>query len=119
MCWQSFPERCIFSRRLFRLGQTDCVVAQVVHAVVPTKERITQDGQGANGLGEVHAHEAADARALDLQNVVVGTDSEVVATEGKGEVGKRVTLLTFDGVLSSEGLLGTNLLVPIDRLVVG
>lgn len=48
----------------------------------------------------------------------MGTDGEVVATEGEGEVGKRVALVTLNSVLSSEGLLGTELLVPIDRLIV-
>lgn len=101
------------STRLFGLGQSNGVVAQVVDAVPLAQECVTQDGQGPHGLGEVHAHEAADARARDLQDVVVGADGEVVAGEGEGHVRQRVTLLTLDGVLSGEGLLGTNLLVPV------
>lgn len=83
----------------------------VVHAVPLAQERVTQDGQGTNGLGEVHAHEAADAGALDLEDVVIGGNGEVVTGQGEGEVGQAVTLVTLDGVLASEALLGTNLLV--------
>lgn len=83
----------------------------VVHAVPLAQERVTQNGQGTNGLGEVHAHEAADTRTLDLESVVEGTDSEVVAGESEGDVGQGATLITVHAVLASEALLGTDLLV--------
>lgn len=85
---------------LFALGQTDCIVAKIVDGVPSSKECITQDSKGTSRLREVHPHEATDAGALDLQNVVVGSNSEVVAREGEGEVGKRATLLAINGVLT-------------------
>lgn len=83
----------------------------VVHAVPLAQECIAQDGQGTNGLGEVHSHEAADAGALNLEDVVIGADGEVVAGQGEGEVGQAITLIALHAVLTSEALLGTNLLV--------
>ena len=96
---------------LFRLGQADGTVANVVHGVPLAQESVTQDGKRAHGLREVHAHEGADAGALDLKGVVVGADGEVVAAQGEGQVRQRVTLVTLDRVLSSEALGGTDLLV--------
>ena len=101
----------IMASSLFGLGQADGVVAQVINTVPLAQERVTKNGQGANGLGEVHAHEATDAGALDLQNVVVWADGEVVAAQSEGEVGQAVASAAFHGVLTSEGLLGTDLLV--------
>lgn len=101
---------------LFGLGKTDGVVAQVVDAVPTAQESITQNGQGTNGLREVHAHQRADAGALDLKDVVVGSDGEVVASQGEGEVGQTSALVTVDSVLAVPRLLGANLLVPIERL---
>lgn len=102
---------------LFGLSKTDGVVAQVVDAVPAAQESITQNGQRANRLGEVHAHKRADAGALDLENVVVGSDGEVVASQGEGQVGQVSTLVTVDSVLAVPGLLGANLRVPTDGLV--
>lgn len=99
---------------LFRLSQTDGVVTDIVDTVPTAQEGITQDSKGTHGLGEVHAHEATNARALDLQDVVMGANSELVATQGEGEVGQRVTLVTLDTVLASEALSGTDLLVPVE-----
>jgi len=48
---------------------------------------------------------------LDLKDVVVWADGEVVTGEGEGEVWKRVTLITLDGVLAVVTLLGAHLLV--------
>lgn len=91
------------------------MVAQVVDTVPLAQESVTQNGQRTHRLGEIHAHEAANAGALDLQNVVVSGDGEVVAAESESHVRQRVTLLTLDSVLSSERLLGTDLLVPMWR----
>lgn len=98
--------------RLLGLGKADGVVANVVDTVPAAQERVTQDSQGTDGLREVHAHEAADAGALDLQDVVKGADREGVAGQSEGEVGQRVTLGTVHGVLTVPALGGTNLLVP-------
>lgn len=72
--------------RLFSFAKSNGVVAQVVNAVPLAQECVTQDGQRTHGLGEVHAHEAADAGTLNFQNVVIGADGEVVAAEGEGQV---------------------------------
>lgn len=98
---------------LFRFSQTDGVVTDVVDTVPAAQEGITQNSKGTHRLWEVHAHEAADAGALDLQDVVVGANGELVTTQGEGEVRQRVTLVTLDTVLTSEALGGTNLLVPV------
>jgi hypothetical protein len=46
----------------------------------------------------------------------VRADGEVVAGEREGKIREAVTLVTLNRVLSVEGLLGTNLLVPIQLL---
>ncbi|GMG04416.1 unnamed protein product [Aspergillus oryzae var. brunneus] len=93
------------------LGQANSTVAEVVHTVPLPEERVTQDGQGANGFREVHAHEGADARSLDFKSVVVGTNGEVVSAQGEGEVRQGIALVTVNRVLAGEALLGTDFLV--------
>ena len=78
------------------------MVTQIVNAVPPSQESITKDGERANGLGEVHAHEAADAGTLDFQNIVVRADGEVVARKGDSEVRKVVTFGAVNCVLAVE-----------------
>jgi hypothetical protein len=102
------------SETLLRLGQTNGVVANIVHRVPLPEESISENGKGSYGLGEVHTHESRDARSLDLKNVVESTDGKVMSSESKGEVGQTVTLVTLNSVLSVESLLGTNLLVAAD-----
>lgn len=85
---------------LLGLGETDGTVAQVVDAVPLAEESITKDGKRTDRLREVHAHESANARSLDLQDVVESADGEVVSAQGDGEVGERVTLGTVDSVLT-------------------
>ena len=97
--------------RLLGLGEADGVVADIVNGVVFPEESVTEDDEGTSRLRDVEAHERADAAALDLKDVVVRADGEVVAGEGEGEVGERVTLLALNGVLAVVTLLGTNLLV--------
>lgn len=72
---------------------------------------VTKNGERAGGSGEIHAHEAADAGALNLENIIIRRDGEIVATEGEADVGERITLLTFHRVLAVESFLGSNLLV--------
>lgn len=96
---------------LLSLGQANGVVAQVVHAVPFPEESVTQDGKRAHRLGEVHAHEGADAGALHLKDVVVRSDGEVVAAQVEGKVRQRGALVAVDRVLAGPRLLGTNLLV--------
>lgn len=60
---------------------------------------------------EVHAHEAGNAAALDLEDVVIRSDGEVVSAKSEGQVGEAVALVTFDCVLAVEALLGTDFLV--------
>jgi hypothetical protein len=99
---------------LLRPGKTNGVVTNIVDRVPLPEESISENGEGSYGLGEVHTHEGRDARSLDLKNVVKSTDGEVVSSEGEGEVGQTVTLVTLNSVLSVETLLGTNLLVAAD-----
>jgi hypothetical protein len=99
------------SRHLLGLGETNGVVANIVDRVVFPEESVTENDQGASRLGDVEAHEGADAAALNLEDVIVRADGEVVPGKGEGEVGKRVTLLALDAVLAVVTLLGTNLLV--------
>lgn len=96
--WRS-PQKASLSH-LFGLGKADGVVAQVVDAVPPAQESITQNGQRTNRLREVHAHQSADARTLNLEDVVVGSDGEVVASQGEGEVGQVGALVALNGVLA-------------------
>ena len=46
----------------------------------------------------------------------MGADGEVVATEGEGEIRERINLVTFDAVLSSKSLFGTDFFVPVGEL---
>lgn len=85
---------------LLGLGETDGTVAQVVDAVPLAKEGISKNSKRTNRLREVHAHEGADARSLDFQNVVKGGDGEVVSAQGDGEIGERVSLGAVDSVLA-------------------
>lgn len=98
--------------RLLRFCETDSAVAKVIHAVPLPQESISQDGQGADRLREVHAHKRANAGALDFEDVVIGANGEVVARQGESEVRQGVALLTLDCILTGERLLGTNFLVP-------
>lgn len=100
-----------FVENLFGLGKTNGVVAKVIDAVPLAQERISQDGQRTNRLREVHAHETADAGALELKDVVVGADGEIVAAKGESEIRQGVNSSTINAVLSSEALGGANLLV--------
>lgn len=108
--------RASWTRHLLGLGQTNGVLAKVVNAVPLAQERVTKNGQRTNGLGEVHSHEAADAGALNLQDVVVGGDGEVVTAQSEGEVRQRITGGAVNGVLASEALRGTNLFVPVYKI---
>jgi hypothetical protein len=94
---------------LFGLCQTDAVLAEVVDGVPSSQESIAKDGQGAHGLGEVHAHDGGDTAALDLQDVVVRADGEVIAAQREGDIGELVTDSAVDSVLAVVALLGTNL----------
>jgi len=64
---------------LFRLRNTDTVVAKIVDGVPPAEERITENGQGSSRRREIHPLEGRDAAALNLQNVVVGRHIKLVA----------------------------------------
>ena len=102
---------CFGSSSLLRLGKTNRVVAEIVDGVPLPQKRITENGQRTSWLGDVKAHKGADAAALDLEDVVVGGDGEVVASESEGEVGKGVALIALNGVLTVEAFLGTDFLV--------
>ena len=106
--------KCIpttFNDSLLGLGKTNSRVADIVDRVPPPEEGVTEDSKRTNGLGEVHAEESRDTRSLNLEDVVVGTDGEVVAGQGEGEVGQTVTLVALNGVLTVVRLLSTNLFV--------
>lgn len=101
------------SQHLLGLGKTNLAVAKIVDAVPLAQESVTEDSERTNRLREVHAHEGANAGALNLQNVVKGCDGKVVAAQGNGQVGERVALSTVDCVLAVPRLLGANLFVAI------
>ena len=86
--------------KLLGLGKTDSTPAKVINTVPPSQESIAQNGQGANGLGEVHAHEGTNARAGDLKGVVERGDGEVVAAQDKADVRHRRALVAVNGVLA-------------------
>lgn len=75
--------------KLLGLSKTNSTVAKVINAVPPSQESISQNGQGANRLGEVHAHKGTDARARDLKSVVKRGDGEVVVVQDKANVRQR------------------------------
>ena len=97
---------------LLRLGKTDAVASDIIDGVPPPEESITENSKRAHGLGEVHTHEGRDARTLDFEDIVKGTDGEVVAGKCESEVGQTVTFITLNSVLSIVTLLSANLLVP-------
>src|SRR5271154_3982421 len=97
--------------RLLGLSKANSVVAKIVNAIPSTQEGVAEDGQGAYWLWEVHSHEAADARALNLKDVVIRTNGEVIAGKSEAHIGQGVALVTFNSVLSVEALFGTDLLV--------
>ena len=99
--------------QLLGLGQTNGVVANIIDTVPAAQEGVTQDSQRTHRLGEIHAHEAADAGALDFQNVVVGANLEGVAGQSEGQVGQRVPGGTVHSVLAVPALGSTNLLVAL------
>jgi hypothetical protein len=96
---------------LLCLGKANGAVADVVDRVPPPEEGVTENGERTNGLREVHSHECRDARALNLEDVVVSTDGEVVASERKGKVGQTIHLVALNRVLSVERLLCADFLV--------
>lgn len=91
------------------LGEADGALAEIVDGVVATEEGITKDGKRTRGRLNIHTHERRDAGARSLQNVVVGSDAEVVAREGEGDVRQRLALIAVNRVLAVEALLGTDL----------
>lgn len=74
---------------LLGLGKTNGTLAKVIDAVPPPQESISQNGQGADRLREVHSHECTDARARDLKSVVERADGEVMAAQNKADVRQR------------------------------
>ena len=52
--------------RLLGLSKANGVVAKIVNAIPSAQEGVAEDGQRTYGLWEVHSHEAADTRALNL-----------------------------------------------------
>ena len=98
---------------LLGLGKANGRVAHVVDGVPLPEESVSKDSKRASRLWEVHTHESRDAGSLNLENVVIGTDGEVVASKRECEVGQTVTLVALNRVLAVESLLGANLLVPV------
>lgn len=99
------------NHRSLGLGKTNSRVSDIVDRVPSPEEGVTENCKGTHGLGEVHAEESRDTRPLNLENVVVSTNSEVVAGQSKGKVGQTVTLVALNGVLTVIRLLSTDLLV--------
>src|SRR4051794_8460730 len=97
-------------RYSLRLRQTNAGASNVIHRVPLPQECISKNSKRADGLGEVHTHKGRDTRSLNFQDVIKGTNSEVMACKREGEIGKSITLVAFYGILSVEGLLSTNLL---------
>lgn len=96
---------------LLGLGEAYSVVTQIINRVPSSQESITQDGEGSYRLRKVHSHDSADASALHLKNIVIGTNCKLVTGEGEGKIGKRVAFRAFNSKLSVPSLLGTNLLI--------
>lgn len=92
-----------------RLGKADGTLLQVVDRVPSSQEGVTENGKWAGWLWEIHAHEGGDTASLDLKDVVVWTNSEVLATKLEGDIWERVALLAVNGVLSVVSLLGAHL----------
>jgi hypothetical protein len=101
---------------LLGLSQTHGAVTKIVDAVPLPQESVSQNSEGTNWLREVHTHKGADAGALDLQRVVIGANGEVVTGQSESEIGQGVTLVAFNRILTSEALLGTNLLVAREEV---
>lgn len=104
---------------LFGLSEANSIVTQVVDAIPSPQESITKNGQRANGFREIHAHERADTRTLYFENVVIGADGKVMASQGQSKVGKRSFLGAVDGVLPIPGLGSTDLLIASEKLACG
>jgi len=97
--------------KLLGSGKTNTVLAQVVDGLVSAEERITKNDKWASRLRNVHASKGRDTATTSLENVVVWANGKVGTSEGKGKVRKTITLLTFNGILTSKAALGTDLLI--------
>lgn len=101
------------------LGNADSVVAKVVDRVPLSQECVTENGEWPSWSWNVEAHEGTDAVALDLENVVVRTDCEVVASQSECEVLEGVTLVALDSVLAVVALLAPISLLRSSASVLG
>jgi len=96
---------------LFGSSEANSSLAKIINGIPLSEECVAKDCQWAYGLGEVHSHEAGNARSLDLKNVIMSSNAEVVAAQVERDVWQITTLIALNSVLSVVALLGTNLLV--------
>lgn len=96
---------------LFSSGQTDGVLAEVVDRVVAAEESISKNDERSSGGRDVHALEGGNAVSRDLEDVVACGQAVLGTSKVECDVGERTDLVALNGVLATETLLGTNLLV--------
>ena len=122
---RSFLPSVLLSLR--SLCQTNGIIAQVIHRIPASEEGISQDGERSDRSREVHAHESADARALNLENVIIRcakqrvsssasprsgngrltSDGKAISREFKTHFGERISLVTLDRLLLDQPKRGT------------
>lgn len=81
---------------LLGLCKTDSRVAQVVDRVPLPEESVAENNKRSGRFGDIHTHESRDARSLDIENVVIGVNSEVVSSKLESKVGQTVALAAVD-----------------------
>lgn len=97
--------------QLFSSGQTDGVLAEVIHRVVAAEESISKNDERSSGRRDVHALEGGNTVSRYLENVVAGGQAVLGTSKVECDVGERADLVALNGVLATETLLGANLLV--------
>ena len=91
--------RLVFSH-LLGLGETDSVPAEVVDRVVLSEEGVTDDPEGADRGGDVHAREARDARSTGVQDVVLSLERVVLSAKLERQLRQAGDGVAIDGVLA-------------------
>lgn len=87
------------NRGLGRLGKADSVATLVVDGVELAEEDVSDDPERRSR--NVEAGKGAEARALDLEDVVLGRERVRLAAKVEGQVRERLDRVALDGVCAA------------------